>query len=169
MTFQGRHAIVTGAGSGTGLRTAADLVAAGAAVTAMDTKPRPAELDESGCVYERLDVTDRGAVQAAIQRAYQRHGRLDHVVNVTTAHGWQAAVSTLAALRQTVHALRGWPTPYGIAMNIESGLCSFDGRLLDERADESVGIVASQIMQFMTAFRDAPAAGALELRACPAH
>jgi FMN reductase len=86
---------------------------------------------------------------------------------VTTAYGWQAAVSTLSALRQTVHALRGWPTPYGIAMNVTGGLCSFDGRFTDTRAGESTGIVASQIMQFMTAFRDTPAPSAPELRACP--
>lgn len=78
---------------------------------------------------------------------------------VSTAHGWQAAVSTLTALRQTVHALRGWPTPYGIAMNVTDGLRSFDGRFLDTRTDESVGIVASQIMQFVTAFRHAPGRG----------
>jgi FMN reductase len=88
---------------------------------------------------------------------------------VTTAYGWQAAVSTLSALRQTVHALRGWPTPYGIAMNVANGLCSFDGRFLDRQADESVGIVAGQIMQFVTAFRDVPRASAPELRACPAR
>jgi NAD(P)-dependent dehydrogenase (short-subunit alcohol dehydrogenase family) len=87
MTFHGRNAIVTGAGGGIGLRTAADLVAAGATVTAMDTKPRPTELDEDACAYERLDVTDRDAVQAAIQRAYQRHGRLDYVVNAVGV-GW---------------------------------------------------------------------------------
>jgi len=88
---------------------------------------------------------------------------------VTTAHGWQAAVSTLSALRQTVHALRGWPTPYGIAMNVADGLCSLDGRFLDPRADESVGIVAGQIMRFVTAFRDAPAPSAPGLRACQAR
>ncbi|MBO9713944.1 NAD(P)H-dependent oxidoreductase [Sphingomonas sp.] len=36
---------------------------------------------------------------------------------VATAAGWQAAVSTLQALRTIVHALRGWPTPIGIAVN----------------------------------------------------
>ena len=86
---------------------------------------------------------------------------------VTTAYGWQAAVSTLSALRQTVHALRGWPTPYGIAMNVADGLCSFDGRFTDTRAGESARIVAGQIMQFVTAFRDMPAPSAPELRACP--
>ncbi|HJY73591.1 MAG TPA: NAD(P)H-dependent oxidoreductase [Streptosporangiaceae bacterium] len=86
---------------------------------------------------------------------------------VSTAYGWQAAVSTLSALRQTVHALRGWPTPYGIAMNVADGLCSFDGRFTDTRAGESARIVAGQIMQFVTAFRDTSAPSAPELRACP--
>jgi FMN reductase len=36
---------------------------------------------------------------------------------VVTAAGWQGAVSTLTALRSIVHALRGWPTPLGIALN----------------------------------------------------
>ncbi len=36
---------------------------------------------------------------------------------VAVAAGWQAAVSTLAGLRGVVHALRGWPTPLGVAIN----------------------------------------------------
>lgn len=41
---------------------------------------------------------------------------------IATAGGWQAAVSTLQALRTVVHALRGWPTPIGLALNTaESG------------------------------------------------
>ena len=36
---------------------------------------------------------------------------------IATAGGWQAAVSTLQALRTIVHALRGWPTPMGLAIN----------------------------------------------------
>ncbi|PXB00064.1 FMN reductase [Nostoc sp. 3335mG] len=36
---------------------------------------------------------------------------------IATAGGWQAAVSTLQALRTVVHALRGWPTPMGLAIN----------------------------------------------------
>ena len=60
----------------------------------MDTKPRPAGLDEGACVYERLDVTDRDAVQDATQRAYQRHGRLDYVVNAAGV-GWFDADGSL--------------------------------------------------------------------------
>jgi NAD(P)-dependent dehydrogenase (short-subunit alcohol dehydrogenase family) len=87
MTFQGRNAIVTGAGGGMGLRTAADLLAAGATVTAIDLKPRPEDLDEAACAYEQLDVTDLDAVQAAVHRAHQRHGRLDYLVNAAGV-GW---------------------------------------------------------------------------------
>jgi FMN reductase len=36
---------------------------------------------------------------------------------VATAAGWQAAVTTLMGLRTLVHALRGWPTPLGAAVN----------------------------------------------------
>lgn len=41
---------------------------------------------------------------------------------IATAAGWQAAVSTLQALRTVTHSLRGWPTPMGLAINTaESG------------------------------------------------
>ena len=36
---------------------------------------------------------------------------------IATAAGWQAAVSTLHALRTITHSLRGWPTPMGLAVN----------------------------------------------------
>lgn len=41
---------------------------------------------------------------------------------ITTAYGWQAAGSTLAAMRSIVHALRGWPTPLGAAIKVEKGM-----------------------------------------------
>lgn len=36
---------------------------------------------------------------------------------IVCAAGWQATATTLAALRSTVHALRGWPTPLGVTIN----------------------------------------------------
>ena len=36
---------------------------------------------------------------------------------VVSAHGAQALGTTLMALRGVVHALRGWPTPYGMTIN----------------------------------------------------
>jgi FMN reductase len=48
---------------------------------------------------------------------------------IATASGWQAAVATLNVLRGIVHALRGWNTPIGVAINtvehqIADGYCS---------------------------------------------
>jgi FMN reductase len=36
---------------------------------------------------------------------------------IAVAYGWQASVTTLQQLRQVTHALRGWPTPQGCAVN----------------------------------------------------
>ncbi|PKP90332.1 MAG: FMN reductase [Alphaproteobacteria bacterium HGW-Alphaproteobacteria-16] len=36
---------------------------------------------------------------------------------IACAYGWQATSSTLTTLRTIAHALRGWPTPLGIAVN----------------------------------------------------
>jgi FMN reductase len=68
---------------------------------------------------------------------------------ITVAYGWQAAVSTLGNLRGIVHALRGWPTPYGAAMNATEGLFE-DGRCVDPRAEASLRTVASQVVEFST-------------------
>lgn len=38
---------------------------------------------------------------------------------ITVGKGWQAGATTLSALRDVVHALRGWPTPYGCVLNTE--------------------------------------------------
>jgi FMN reductase len=40
---------------------------------------------------------------------------------IATGAGWQATVATLATLRAIVHALRGWPTPLGAAINTAGG------------------------------------------------
>jgi FMN reductase len=72
---------------------------------------------------------------------------------VTTAYGWQAAVNTLTTLRQVVHALRGWPTPYGIAANVAGGLVADDGSLADPRLAESAEIMAEQLSEFAEAMQ----------------
>src|SRR4051812_9310979 len=40
---------------------------------------------------------------------------------VVCAAGWQATTTTLVAMRSTVHALRGWPTPLGVTINSQPG------------------------------------------------
>ena len=78
---------------------------------------------------------------------------------VTTAYGWQAAVNTLTTLRQVVHALRGWPTPFGIAANVAGGLVDEEGSFVDPRLPDSVAVMASQILDFSRAMRSLAATG----------
>jgi FMN reductase len=43
------------------------------------------------------------------------------VGTIAVAKGWQAGAHTLTTLRAIVHALRGWPTPYGCVINTAAG------------------------------------------------
>ena len=83
MSFAGRAAFVSGAGGGIGLNIARDLLAAGTHVAMIDLKPRPAGLDggPGEALYLEADVTDERFVAAAMARAVEAHGRLDHLVN----------------------------------------------------------------------------------------
>jgi FMN reductase len=67
---------------------------------------------------------------------------------ISSASGWQAAASTLHALRVIVHALRGWPTPLGVAVNSELPVWEPDGGLGDGPLDAQLGIVAGQVVDF---------------------
>lgn len=62
---------------------------------------------------------------------------------IATAGGWQAAVSTLHALRTIVHALRGWPTPMGVAINTGAG-----DDILAQSAP-MIAIMMGQVMEFV--------------------
>ena len=68
---------------------------------------------------------------------------------IACAYGWQATGSTLIALRTIVHALRGWPTPLGVAANSTTRLFSDDGRCIDTALAANLGILAGQIMHFV--------------------
>jgi FMN reductase len=67
---------------------------------------------------------------------------------VAVASGWQAAVGTLGTLRQVVHALRGWPTPLGLAIN--GSVTHFDdsGRTADRSTATAVTVMARQLIDF---------------------
>jgi FMN reductase len=78
------------------------------------------------------------------------------VACVVTASGWQAAVNTLRALRETVHALRGWPTPLGLAVNVAGGLTDPEtGAFRDPRLEEQARAVATQLLGFARSAADA--------------
>ena len=67
---------------------------------------------------------------------------------IAAAAGWQAAGSTLQALRAVVHALRGWPTPLGVAVNSELPVWSADGGLADQALIAQLEIMTAQVIGF---------------------
>lgn len=68
---------------------------------------------------------------------------------IVSAAGWQAGGVTLAALRGIVHAMRGWPTPVGVAINsVEQKPFASNGTIADEGVAAQVALQARQIMQF---------------------
>lgn len=76
--FSGRAVLVVGASlGGIGAAVAAGFQAGGATVTITGIEEEPVEPDRGRYPYERLDVTDTGAVEALAART----GRLDVLVN----------------------------------------------------------------------------------------
>jgi len=60
---------------------------------------------------------------------------------IVTADGPQASGTTLMALRSIIHAMRGWPIPYGAALTTTPNL-------LDEAAAFKLSTVAKQVVEF---------------------
>lgn len=79
---------------------------------------------------------------------------------VVTAYGWQATGVTLTSMRSITHALRGWPTPVALTLNATGGLFDDAGRFKDARCDDTVKLIAGQIMSFALAGDAAPTAQA---------
>jgi NAD(P)-dependent dehydrogenase (short-subunit alcohol dehydrogenase family) len=88
LNLRGRVALVTGAGQGVGRRIALTLAAEGARIAVNDLLPARAqkvadEIAAAGGTALGLpfDVTDRGAVQAAVEQACARWDTVDILVN----------------------------------------------------------------------------------------
>ncbi len=78
---------------------------------------------------------------------------------IGTGGGWQGAMASLAALRNIVHALRGWNTPLGLAINTAEPAFDEHGGCLAPRLEEQLDMMAAQVVDF--AIRQAePRAGA---------
>lgn len=67
---------------------------------------------------------------------------------IATAAGWQAAVTTLTSLRGVVHALRGWPTPLGAAINTTEPAFDAEGGCIAPRVSETLEIIANHVVAF---------------------
>lgn len=67
---------------------------------------------------------------------------------VGAAHGWQATVTTLQALRSVVHALRGWPTPLGGAINTSETRFGPGGACDDPKVSHTLHTIGEQVVDF---------------------
>lgn len=74
------------------------------------------------------------------------HGRA--VGCIVCAHGWQATGTTLVAMRSIVHALRGWPTPLGIAINTAETKFDDGGECLDAGVARNLDTMGEQLVTF---------------------
>lgn len=99
-----------------------------------------------------------GTISGLIKNAldYVEDLRADHrpyldgraVGCVGVAYGWQATVSTLQALRSVVHALRGWPTPLGGAVNSADTRFDEGGECPDRKVVDTLHAIGGQVVQF---------------------
>jgi len=78
---------------------------------------------------------------------------------IAVAGGAQAGATTLAALRSVAHALRGWPTPLGVAVDTSDRVFDASGALDDAVVLGRLDLLADQVVGFARA----------ELRALTPH
>ena len=69
---------------------------------------------------------------------------------IATGGGWPGAVNTLGALRDIVHALRGWPTPLGAAINSSERVFDDDGHCVVPRVSQMLDLIAAEVLGFLT-------------------
>jgi len=74
------------------------------------------------------------------------------VGSIVTAYGWQAAGTVLTSLRSIVHALRGWPTPFGAAVNTLETRFETAESCSDPKVVEQLTTVGQQASNFALAF-----------------
>lgn len=66
---------------------------------------------------------------------------------IACGYGYQGPGPVLAQLRQTAHALRGWPTPLGVGIN--SAVVKFqNGECSDAGVAKQIEIMAQQVTEF---------------------
>lgn len=72
---------------------------------------------------------------------------------IVCAYGSQAMGTTLSSMRDIVHSLRGWPTPFGAALNVLQ--TSFEDPASDsaQEATQACETVAEEVVQFAKAWR----------------
>jgi FMN reductase len=71
---------------------------------------------------------------------------------VVVAAGWQACGTTLTSLRSIIHALRGWPTPFGATLNTATPVFDEAGTCVEERVAAQLVTVGRQVFEFASKY-----------------
>jgi len=96
----------------------------------------------SGLVKNALDYTE----DMCKDREPYLDGRA--VGLIVCGHGWQSTGVVLSAFRSIVHALRGWPTPMGVAINTLVERFDEQGAGIGEQSERQMAIMVGQVMEF---------------------
>ncbi len=67
---------------------------------------------------------------------------------IVCGYGWQSTGVVLSAFRSIVHALRGWPTPMGVAINTLVERFDEAGAGIAEPTARQMAIMVGQVMEF---------------------
>ena len=67
---------------------------------------------------------------------------------IVAASGWQSCGTALVAVRSAIHALRGWPTPFGVTVNSAEQQPDASGRF-GGRVEGALDVLAGQVMEFV--------------------
>jgi FMN reductase len=67
------------------------------------------------------------------------------VGTIVTGHGWQGTVTALQGLRDIVHGLRGWPTPYGAGINTSDKPFDAEGLCVDDSVERQISMVLDHL------------------------
>jgi len=96
----------------------------------------------SGLVKNALDYTE----DMCKDREPYLDGRA--VGLIVCGHGWQSTGVVLTAFRSIVHALRGWPTPMGVAINTLVERFDENGAGIQEHTERQMKIMVGQVIEF---------------------
>jgi len=96
----------------------------------------------SGLLKNALDYTED---LRADPRVYLSERAIGIIV---CADGIQAMGSTLNTLRSIAHALRAWPTPFAAVVNSGGKPFAADGRCQSTEVEQSLRLVAAQVVEF---------------------
>ena len=94
----GQVAIVTGAARGFGLAISERLMQRGVRVFGWDQEPSPIVGNKRFLGVERIDVTDRDAIQSAVESAQVTAGQINILVNNAGINGPQVPVEDLSLI-----------------------------------------------------------------------